>query len=191
LLLFRKIKILKLIDQIFYFIVLTLLNGCGLHYQNLEKKTELIGAFGFYFGEKVQGYELKSEQEKVLVVEPNTVPQPNPLFERYALKLDKKNKRILVINGLNHSLQQRKCLQTKQELVDSLKEMYEFEKTELLEDLAFRPRKSLFYGESANKSGVVIGCLMNVGFVYSNSDTLLMIRYLAPSAKNSMQSLSQ
>ena len=125
-----------------------------------------------------------------MVVEPTVIPRPNPLIERYALKLEKKNI-ILEINGLNHSLQQRQCLQAKEQLVENLKEMYEFEKTEFLEDLKVRPKKSLFYGESANKSGVVVGCLMNVGFLYSNSDTLLMIRYFAPSAKTSMQLLSQ
>ncbi len=48
-----------------------------------------------------------------MVVEPTVIPQPNPVIERYAQKLDIENKSILEINGLNHSLQQRKCLQVK------------------------------------------------------------------------------
>ena len=188
---FKKIKISKSIDQIFYFIFMTLLGSCGLHHQNFEKKTELIGAFGFHFGAKVQGYEIKSEEDELMIVEPTVIPRPNSLIERYALKLDRKTKRISEIIGLNHSFQQRQCLQAKEELVSSIKERYNFEKTESLEDLEFRPKKSVFYGESANKFGVVVGCLMNIGFVYSNSDTLLIIRYFAPSAKNSMQLLSQ
>ena len=91
------------------------------------------------------------------------------------------------INGLNHSLSQRECLKAKQKLVDSLKETYEFEITESLENLESRPKKSLYYGESVDKSRAVVGCLMNAGFLYSNSDTLLMIRYLSPAASGALK----
>lgn len=181
----------KLINPIFNYIFFFLVVGCSLKHQVLKEPNEITGAFGFHFGEKIQSYKIKSEDNEVMVVEPTVIRRPNPVIERYALKLDKENKSLLEINGLNHSLQQRKCLQVKERLVENLKEMHEFEKTEFLEDLELRPKKSLFYGESADKSGVVVGCLMNVGFLYSNSDTLLMIRYFAPSAKTSMQLLSQ
>ena len=181
----------RLIILVVYSTLINLLIGCSLQHQVPEELNTITGAFGFHFGEKIQSYKIKSEDNEVMVIEPTVIPRPNPLIERYALKLDKENKSILEINGLNHSLQQRKCLQVKERLVENLKEMYEFEKTEFLEDLELRPKKSLFYGESADKSGVVVGCLMNVGFLYSNSDTLLMIRYFAPSAKTSMQLLSK
>ena len=122
-----------------------------------------------------------------MVVEPTVIPRPNPLIERYALILDRKNKKILEINGLNHSLSQRQCLEAKQRLVDSLKETYEFEIIESLENLELRPKKSLYFGESVDKSRAVIGCLMNAGFLYSNSDTLLMIRYLSPAANRALK----
>ena len=80
-----------------------------------------------------------------MVVEPTVIPRPNPLIERYALILDRKNKKILEINGLNHSLSQRQCLKAKQKLVDSLKETNEFEITESLENLESRPKRSLYY----------------------------------------------
>jgi hypothetical protein len=181
----------KLISWIAFSIQFFLLVGCSLHTQARSDYREITGAFGFHFGEEIQSYEIKSEDEEVIVVEPIAVPQPNSLFERYALKLDRKSKGILEINGLNHSLYQKQCLAVKQDLISALRERYEFEKTESLEDLKPNPKMSLFYGESSNKSVVIVGCSMNVGFMYSNSDTLLMIRYLAPSAKNPMKLLSQ
>ena len=71
--------------------------------------------------------------------------------------------------------------------VNSLNEMYEFEITESLENLESRPKKSLYFGESVDKSRAVVGCLMNAGFLYSNSDTLLMIRYLSPAANRALK----
>ena len=53
--------------------------------------------------------------------------------------------RILEINGLNHSLSQRQCLKAKQKLVDSLKETYEFEIIESLENLELRPKKKFVF----------------------------------------------
>ena len=69
----------------------------------------------------------------------------------------------------------------------SLQETYEFEIIESLENLELRPKKSLYFGESVDKSRAVIGCLMNAGFLYSNSDTLLMIRYLSPAANRALK----
>ena len=172
----------RLIILVAYSTLINLLIGCSLQHQAPEKLNTITGAFGFHFGEKIQSYKIKSEDDEVMVVEPTAIPRPNPLIERYALILDRKNKKILEINGLNHSLSQRQCLEAKQRLVDSLKETYEFEIIESLENLELRPKKSLYFGESADKSRAVIGCLMNAGFLYSNSDTLLMIRYLSPAA---------
>ena len=177
----------RLIILVAYSTLINLLIGCGLHYQAPEELNTITGAFGFHFGEKIQSYKIKSEDDEVMVVEPTVIPRPNPLIERYALILDRKNKKILEINGLNHSLSQRQCLEAKQKLVDSLKETYEFEIIESLENLELRPKKSLYFGESADKSRAVIGCLMNAGFLYSNSDTLLMIRYLSPAANRALK----
>ena len=177
----------RLIILVAYSTLINLLIGCSLQHQAPEKLNTITGAFGFHFGEKIQSYKIKSEDDEVIVVEPTAIPRPNPLIERYALILDRKNKKILEINGLNHSLSQRQCLEAKQRLVDSLKETYEFEIIESLENLELRPKKSLYFGESADKSRVVIGCLMNAGFLYSNSDTLLMIRYLSPAANRALK----
>ena len=177
----------RLIILVAYFTLINLLIGCSLQHQAPEKLNTITGAFGFHFGEKIQSYKIKSEDDEVMVVEPTVIPRPNPLIERYALILDRKNKKILEINGLNHSLSQRQCLEAKQRLVDSLKETYEFEIIESLENLELRPKKSLYFGESADKSRAVIGCLMNAGFLYSNSDTLLMIRYLCPAANRALK----
>ena len=155
----------RLIISVAYSTLINLLIGCGLHYQAPEELNTITGAFGFHFGEKIQSYKIKSEDDKVMVVEPTAIPRPNPLIERYALILDRKNKRILEINGLNHSLSQRQCLEAKQKLVDILKETYEFALTESLENLESRPKKSLYFGESVNKSRAVVGCLMNAGFL--------------------------
>ena len=177
----------RLIILVAYSSLINLLIGCSLQHQAPEKLNTITGAFGFHFGEKIQSYKIKSEDDEVMVVEPTAIPRPNPLIERYALILDRKNKKILEINGLNHSLSQRQCLEAKQRLVDSLKETYEFEIIESLENLELRPKKSLYFGESADKSRAVIGCLMNAGFLYSNSDTLLMIRYLSPAANRALK----
>ena len=177
----------RLIILVAYFALINLLIGCSLQHQAPEKLNTITGAFGFHFGEKIQSYKIKSEDDEVMVVEPTVIPRPNPLIERYALILDRKNKKILEINGLNHSLSQRQCLEAKQQLVDSLKETYEFEIIESLENLELRPKKSLYFGESVDKSRAVIGCLMNAGFLYSNSDTLLMIRYLSPAANRALK----
>ena len=167
--------------------LINLLIGCSLQHQAPEKLNTITGAFGFHFGEKIQSYKIKSEDDEVMVVEPTVIPRPNPLIERYALILDRKNKKIVEINCLNHSLSQRQCLEAKQKLVDSLKETYEFEIIESQENLELRPKKSLYFGESVDKSRAVIGCLMNAGFLYSNSDTLLMIRYLSPAANRALK----
>jgi len=178
----------RLIILVAYSTLINLLIGCSLQHQAPEELNTIItGAFGFHFGEKIQSYQIKSEDDEVMVVEPTVIPRPNPLIERYALILDRKNKKILEINGLNHSLSQRQCLEAKQKLVDSLKETYEFEIIESLENLELRPKKSLYFGESVDKSRAVIGCLMNAGFLYSNSDTLLMIRYLSPAANRALK----
>ena len=177
----------RLIILVAYSTLINLLINCSLQHQAPEKLNTITGAFGFHFGEKIQSYKIKSEDDEVMVVEPTAIPRPNPLIERYALILDRKNKKILEINGLNHSLSQRQCLEAKQRLVDSLKETYEFEIIESLENLELRPKKSLYFGESADKSRAVIGCLMNAGFLYSNSDTLLMIRYLSPAANRALK----
>ena len=177
----------RLIILVAYSTLINLFIGCSLQHQAPEKLNTITGAFGFHFGEKIQSYKIKSEDDEVIVVEPTVIPRPNPLIERYALILDRKNKKILEINGLNHSLSQRQCLEAKQRLVDSLKETYEFEIIESLENLELRPKKSLYFGESADKSRAVIGCLMNAGFLYSNSDTLLMIRYLSPAANRALK----
>ena len=177
----------RLIILVAYSSLINLLIGCSLQHQAPEKLNTITGAFGFHFGEKIQSYKIKSEDDEVMVVEPTVIPRPNPLIERYALILDRKNKKILEINGLNHSLSQRQCLEAKQKLVDSLKETYEFEIIESLENLELRPKKSLYFGESVDKSRAVIGCLMNAGFLYSNSDTLLMIRYLSPAANRALK----
>ena len=154
----------RLIILVAYSTLINLLIGCSLQHQAPEKLNTITGAFGFHFGEKIQSYKIKSEDDEVMVVEPTVIPRPNPLIERYALILDRKNKKILEINGLNHSLSQRQCLEAKQKLVDSLKETYEFEIIESLENLELRPKKSLYFGESADKCRAVIGCLMNAGF---------------------------
>ena len=177
----------RLIILVAYSTLINLLIGCSLQHQAPEKLNTITGAFGFHFGEKIQSYKIKSEDDEVMVVEPTVIPRPNPLIERYALILDRKNKKILEINGLNHSLSQRQCLEAKQRLVDSLKETYEFKIIESLENLELRPKKSLYFGESVDKSRAVIGCLMNAGFLYSNSDTLLMIRYLSPAANRALK----
>ena len=177
----------RLIILVAYSTLINLLIGCSLHHQVPEELNTITGAFGFHFGEKIQSYKIKSENDEVMVVEPTVIPRPNPLIERYALILDRKNKKILEINGLNHSLSQRQCLEAKQKLVDSLKETYEFEIIESLENLELRPKKSLYFGESVDKSRAVVGCLMNAGFLYSNSDTLLMIRYLSPAANRALK----
>ena len=132
----------RLIILVAYSTLINLLIGCSLQHQAPEKLNTITGAFGFHFGEKIQSYKIKSEDDEVMVVEPTVVPRPNPLIERYALILDRKNKKILEINGLNHSLSQRQCLEAKQKLVDSLKETYEFEIIESLENLELRPKKS-------------------------------------------------
>ena len=181
----------KLIILVAYPTLIHLLISCSLQHQAPEGLNTITGAFGFHFGEKIQSYQIKSEDDEVMVVEPTVIPRPNPLIERYALILDRKNQGILEINGLNHSLSQRQCLKAKQKLVDSLKETYEFEITESLENLESRPKRSLYFGESVDKSRAVVGCLMNAGFLYSNSDTLLMIRYLSPSASGASEVLSR
>ena len=111
----------RLIILVAYFTLINLLIGCSLHHQAPEELNTITGAFGFHFGETIQSYQIKSEDNEVMVVEPTVIPRPNPLIERYALILDRKNKGILEINGLNHSLSQRQCLKAKQKLVDSLK----------------------------------------------------------------------
>ena len=180
-------KTSRLIILAAYSTLIILLVGCSLYHQVPEELNIITGAFGFHFGEKIQSYKIKSEGDGVMVVEPTVIPRPNSLIEKYALILDRKNKRILGVNGLNHSLSQRQCLEAKQELVDSLKETYEFEITESLENLESRPKKSLYFGESVDNSRVVVGCLMNAGFLYSNSDTLLTIRYLSPVANRASE----
>ena len=131
----------RLIILVAYSTLINLFIGCSLQHQAPEKLNTITGAFGFHFGEKIQSYKIKSEDDEVMVVEPTVIPRPNPLIERYALILDRKNKKILEINGLNHSLSQRQCLEAKQRLVDSLKETYEFEIIESLENLELRPKK--------------------------------------------------
>ena len=184
-------KSTRLIISVTYSTLIHLLIGCSLQHQAPEGLNTITGAFGFHFGEQIQSYQIKSEDDEVMVVEPTVIPRPNPLIERYVLLLDRENKRILEINGLNHSLSQRQCLEAKQKLVDSLKETYEFEITESLENLESRPKRSLYFGESVDKSRAVVGCLMNAGFLYSNSDTLLMIRYLSPAASGASEVLSR
>ena len=115
----------RLIILVAYSTLINLLIGCSLQHQAPEKLNTITGAFGFHFGEKIHSYQIKSEDDEVMVVEPTVIPRPNPLIERYALILDRKNKKILEINGLNHSLSQRQCLEAKQKLVDSLNETYE------------------------------------------------------------------
>ena len=180
-------KISRLIISVAYSTLINLLVGCSFQHQAPEELNTITGAFGFHFGEQIQSYQIKSEDDEVMVVEPTVIPRPNPLIERYALILDRKNQGILEINGLNHSLSQRQCLKAKQKLVDSLKETYEFEITESLENLESRPKRSLYFGESFDKSRAVVGCLMNAGFLYSNSDTLLMIRHLSPAASGALK----
>ena len=177
----------RLIILVAYPTLINLLINCSLLHQVPEELNTITGAFGFHFGEQIQSYRIKSEDDEVMVVEPTVIPRPNPLIERYVLLLDRENKRILEISGLNHSLSQRQCLKVKQKLVDSLKETYEFEITESLENLESRPKRSLYFGESVDKSRAVVGCLMNAGFLYSNSDTLLMIRYLSPAASGALK----
>ncbi len=147
----------RLIILVAYPTMINLLINCSLQHQVLKEPNEITGAFGFHFGEKIQSYKIKSEDNEVIVVEPTVIPRPNPVIERYALKLDKKNKSILEINGLNHSLQQRKCLQVKERLVENLKEMYEFEKTEFLEDLELRPKKVCFMEKVPTNLGWLSG----------------------------------
>ena len=93
----------RLIILAAYSTLINLLIGCSLHHQVPEELKTITGAFGFHFGEKIQSYQIKSEDDEVMVVEPAVIPRPNPLIERYALILDRKNKKILEINGLNHS----------------------------------------------------------------------------------------
>ena len=135
----------RLIISVAYSTLIHLLIGCSLQHQAPEELNTITGAFGFHFGEKIQSYQIKSEDDEVMVVEPTVIPRPNPLIERYVLLLDRENKRILEINGLNHSLSQRQCLKAKQKLVDSLKETYEFEITESLENLESRPKKKFVF----------------------------------------------
>ena len=94
----------RLIILVAYSSLINLLIGCSLQHQAPEKLNTITGAFGFHFGEKIQSYKIKSEDDEVMVVEPTVIPRPNPLIERYALILDRKNKKILEINGLNLSL---------------------------------------------------------------------------------------
>ena len=103
----------RLIILVAYSTLINLLIGCSLQHQVPEELNTITGAFGFHFGEKIQSYKIKSEDNEVMIVEPTVIPRPNPVIEKYALKLDKENKSLLEINGLNHSLQQRKCLQVK------------------------------------------------------------------------------
>ncbi len=147
----------RLIILVAYSTLINLLIGCSLQHQVPEELNTITGAFGFHFGEKIQSYKIKSEDNEVMVVEPTVIRRLNPEIERYALKLDKENKCILEINGLNHSLQQRKCLQVKERLVENLKEMYEFEKTEFLEDLELRPKKVCFMEKVPTNLGWLSG----------------------------------
>ena len=107
----------RLIILVAYPTLINLLINCSLLHQVPEELNTITGAFGFHFGEQIQSYRIKSEDDEVMVVEPTVIPRPNPLIERYVLLLDRENKRILEINGLNHSLSQRQCLKAKQKQV--------------------------------------------------------------------------
>ena len=82
----------RLIILVAYSTLINLLIGCSLQHQVPEKLNTITGAFGFHFGEKIQNYKIKSEDNEAMVVEPTVIPRPNPLIERYALILDRKTR---------------------------------------------------------------------------------------------------
>ena len=66
----------KLIILVAYPTLINLLIGCSLQHQAPKGLSTITGAFGFHFGEKIQSYQFKSEDDEVMVVEPTVIPDP-------------------------------------------------------------------------------------------------------------------
>ena len=64
----------RLIILVAYPTLINLLIGCSLHHQVPEELNTITGAFGFHFGEKIQSYQIKSEDNEVRGAEPSVIP---------------------------------------------------------------------------------------------------------------------